>query len=164
MYFLIRINFKAIGAQEKEPAPGVTPWELYARCEMDNADTCQLFRQIAALSPKDRKAAMSALHKFIHVAASGQPLTCFYDKKQCHEIHSFKYGGKERIVWRIWKGDVVRITFYYCEGRAIFLTNVFTKYEDKLTNAQKLMLEKEVRAYIDAEHKKEIHTFEKEDD
>lgn len=163
MHFL-RINFKALGAPEPEPVPGAKPWELYARCHAKNSASCDLFQQIAGLEPKDRKAAMAALYKLVQVAASGQPITTFYDKKQCHDIHTFNYQGKERTVWRIWKGDVVRVTFYYGEGRTILLTHAFAKYEDKLNKAQKAMLENEVIAYIDAANAKTLHIFEKTND
>jgi hypothetical protein len=163
MYFL-RINFKALCVPESEPSPGAKAWELYARCNAESSDSCELFQQIANLTPKDRKAALSALRKLVEVAASGLPITNFYDKKQCHDIHTFNYQGKDRTVWRIWKGDVVRVTFYYGQGRTILLTHAFAKYEDKLNNAQKAMLEKEVIAYIDAVNAKTLHTFEKTDD
>jgi len=163
MRFFLRINYKALGVPEQEPTPSSKPWELYARCDTKDAETCVLFQQIARMVPKDRKAAMSALHKLIIVAASGQPITSYYDKKQCHDIHTFTYQSKERTVWRIWKGDVVRATFYYGEGRTILLTHAFAKYEDKLTKAQKAMLETEVIAYIDAVNEKSLHFFEKSD-
>lgn len=163
MYFL-RINFRALGVPGPEPAPGAKPWELYARCNEKRSDSCDLFQQIARLVPKDQKAAVSALYKLIQVAASGQPITNYYDKKQCHDIHAFNYLGKERTVWRIWKGDVVRVTFYYGEGRTILLANAFSKYEDKLSQSQKAMLEKEVIAYIDAVNAKKLYTFEKTDE
>lgn len=164
MKYFLRINFKALGAIEPEPVPGDKPWELYARCDKKDAETCALFQQIASMVLKDRKAAISALDKLVRVAASGQPITNFYDKKQCHDIHTFNYQGKIRTVWRIWKGDVVRVTFYYGEGRAILLTHAFAKYEDKLTKAQKAMLEAEVIAYIDAVNAKSPHFFEKSND
>jgi len=163
MHFL-RINFKALGAPEPEPSPGAKPWGLYARCNAKSSDSCELFRQIANLAPKDQRAALSALTKLVQVAASGLPITNFYDKKQCHDIHTFNYLEKERTVWRIWKGDVVRVTFYYGEGRTILLTHAFAKYEDKLNNTQKAMLEKEVIAYIDAVNAKTFNTIEKTDD
>lgn len=164
MPFFLRINFKALGAPDPEPVPGVKPWELYARCDARDSETCELFRQVSSLVQKDRKAAMAALYKLVQVAASGLPITNFYDKKQCHDIHTFNYQGKERTIWRIWKGDVVRVTFYYGEGRSILLTHAFAKYEDKLTKSQKAMLESEVIAYIDAANAKTLHCFEKPDD
>lgn len=164
MKYFLRINFNALGKIEPEPVPGAKPWELYARCDEKDAETCVLFQQIANMVLKDRKAAVSALDKLVQVAASGQPITNFYDKKQCHDIHTFSYQGKDRTVWRIWKGDVVRVTFYYGEGRAILLTHAFAKYEDKLTKAQKVMLEAEVITYIDAVNAKAPHFFEKSND
>lgn len=161
MNFFLRINFKALGATDPEPVPSAKPWRLYARCDAEDVETCGIFQQIINLVGKDQRAAMSALHKLVHVAASGQPVTNFYDKKQCHEIHTFHYKGKERIVWRIWKGDVVRVTFYYGEDRMILLTHAFAKTEDKLTKGQKAMLEAEVKAYIDAVDANSLHFFEK---
>lgn len=159
MPFLLRINFKSLGVPKSEPAPNDKSRELYAKCNERSADTCDLFQQIAGMATKDQKAAMAALHKLVEVAASGQPVTDFYDNKQCHEMHTFNYLGKERTVWRIWKGNVVRITFYYGEGRAILLTHAFAKYENKLTTAQKKMLEKEVIAYIDAANANTLQLF-----
>jgi len=162
--YLLRINFNALGVPEPEPSPGAKAWELYARCTVKHINGCDLFQQVGNLALKDQRAAMSALFKLVQVAASGQPITNFYDKKQCHDIHTFTYLGKERTVWRIWKGDVVRVTFYYGEGRTILLTHAFAKYEDKLTKTQKAMLENEVIAYIDAANAKTLNTFEKNDD
>jgi hypothetical protein len=110
---------------------------------------------------KDRNAALAALHKLIQVAASGKPITDFYDKKQCHNIHTFQYDGKDRTIWRIWKGDVVRVTFFYGDGQTVLLTHAFAKYEDKLTNAQKKMLEKEVITYLDALKANKLNFIEK---
>lgn len=163
MSLFLRINFSTLGVQEPEPAPGPTPWELYARCDTEEVETCALFQQITSLTTNNRKSALSALHKLVQVAASGQPITEFYDKKQCHDLHTFNYHGKDRIVWRIRKGDV-RVTFYYGEGRMIILTHAFAKYENKLTNAQKAMLETEISTYIDAVTAKSIHFIEKLDD
>ncbi len=105
---------------------------------------------------EDRKSALAALSKLVEVAASGKPITAFYDKKQCHDIHTFKYKNKERTIWRIWKGDVVRVTFYYGDGKTVLLTHAFAKYEDKLTSAQKKNLENEVQEYLDAIDEKTI--------
>ena len=104
---------------------------------------------------------MSALHKLVQVAASGKPITDFYDKKQCHEIHTFRHDGKDRTIWRIWKGDVVRVTFFYGDGQTVLLTHAFAKYEDKLSSAQKKMLENEVIAYLDALKANELKFLEK---
>jgi hypothetical protein len=41
------------------------------------------------------------------------------------------------------------------------LTHAFAKYEDKLTTAQKKMLETEVRAYIDAVTDQQLNYIEK---
>lgn len=159
MTYYLRINFRSLGAPGSEPSPGRTPWELYARCDARDVNTCELLQQVHKMVVKDQKAALGALHKLVQVAASGEPITNFYDKKQCHDIHTFHYLGKDRTIWRIWKGDVVRITFYYGEGRSILLTNAFAKYEDKLTTSQKAMLEKEVIAYIDSANAKTLQYF-----
>lgn len=161
MTYYLRINFKALGVPSPEPTPGAKPRQLYARCDSSSAETCDLFKQISTMVPKDRKAALSAIHKLVEVAATGRPITEFYDKKQCHDIHTFRYKDKERVIWRIWKGDVVRVTFFYGDGQAVILTNAFSKYEDKLSNAQKKMLESEVKAYIDASAENKIEFLEK---
>lgn len=163
MTHYLRINFKALGVAALEPVPGVKPRLLYARCNSASVGSCDLFSQVKVLALKDRKAALAAIHKLIEVAATGKPLTAFYTKKQCHEIHSFTYRGKERTIWRIWKGDVVRLTFFYGDGQTVLLTNVFSKYEDKLNTAQKKMLEREVEAYLDAFAENRIEFIEKTD-
>lgn len=157
----LRINKKALGAPAPEPAPGAKPRLLYARCRENDHASCELFGQIAQMVPKDRRAALGALDKLVDVAASGRPITEFYDKKQCHDIHTFTHGGKERTVWRIWKGDVVRITFFYGDGQTILLTNAFTKYEDKLSTAQRKALEREVIEYLSALEAKKLNFIEK---
>jgi hypothetical protein len=161
MTHYLRINLQALGAQREEPSPGSKPRELYARCNSADPRTCDLFSQIAGMVPKDRKAALAALSKLIEVAASGKPITEFYDKKQCHDINTFKYKNKDRTIWRIWKGDVVRVTFYYGEGQTVLLTHAFAKYEDKLSSAQKKALEYEVEKYVDALDEKTIKFIEK---
>ena len=157
----LRITNKALGAPAPEPAPGVKPRMLYARCNSDDPDSCDLLHQVVGMVLKDRKAAMSALHKLVQVAASGKPITDFYDKKQCHEIHTFRHDGKDRTIWRIWKGDVVRVTFFYGDGQTVLLTHAFAKYEDKLSGAQKKMLENEVIAYLDALKANELKFLER---
>ncbi|GAB3445392.1 type II toxin-antitoxin system RelE/ParE family toxin [Massilia solisilvae] len=156
----LRINFAALGAGRSEPPTGSKPRRLLARCNTEDPGSCDLFVQIKQLAPKDRKAALSALSKLVEVAATGKPITDFYDKKQCHDAYSFWYQNKERTVWRIWKGDVVRITFFY-DGENIVLTHAFAKYEDKLTTAQKKMLETEVMTYLDAVKANNITYLEK---
>lgn len=161
MTHYLRINFHALGATREEPFPGSKPRELYARCNSSDPATCDLFAQIGNMALKDRKAALAALSKLIEVAASGKPITEFYDKKQCHDIHTFKYKNKDRTIWRIWKGDVVRVTFYYGDGQTVLLTHAFAKYEDKLSSAQKKSLEHEVEKYVDALDEKTIEFIEK---
>lgn len=161
MTYYLRINNHTLGDGNHEPAPSNKPRELYARCESNDPNTCDLFLQISQMTLKDRKAALSALSKLVEVAASGRPLTEFYDKKQCHDIHTFKYKNKDRTIWRIWKGNVVRVTFYYGDSQAILLTHAFTKYEDKLSTAQKKSLEHEVEKYIDAVDAKTLEFIEK---
>lgn len=155
------INNKALGAPAPEPAPGAKPRMLFASCHTDDPDTCDLLSQVVSMIPKNRNAAMAALHKLVQVAASGKPITEFYNKKQCHEIHTFSHDGKDRTIWRIWKGDVVRVTFFYGDGQTVLLTHAFAKHEDKLSNAQKKMLEKEVIAYLDALKANELKFLER---
>lgn len=149
-YYLREIDFAAIGASDTEPVKQPDHKKLVARCSSDDVNDCDFLQQIVELkSPSSIRAALSALHKLVNVAASGQPFTDFYDKKQCHEIHSFEYKHKAYKIWRIRKSDL-RITFYYAEGKAVLLTHVFEKHRDKLTSGQEAMLETEVKAYIDA--------------
>lgn len=159
----LHINIKALKAPVPEPVPSNKAFRLYARCDDTDPDTCSLFYGIHGLaSAKDRKAALAALVKLVHVAASGQPFAEHYDNKQCHETHRFHYEGKARVIWRVRKGDI-RIPFYYHEGRAILLTNVFTKRKDKLSNAEKNMIEKEVKSYIDLASTNSIRFIERTD-
>lgn len=160
MTHYLRITYHSLGIPETEPQAGAKPRLLYARCNSEDPRTCELFVQIAGLALKDRKAALSALRKLVDVAASGKPLTEFYDKKQCHLIHEFRHLDKDRSIWRIWKGDVVRVTFLYDE-HSIILLNIFTKYEDKLTNAQKKALVHEAIAYLDSQKAKSLRYIEK---
>lgn len=99
---------------------------------------------------KDRKSAIAALVKLVQIAASGKPLQVFYDEKQCHDIHRFQYGGQERVVWRIRRGDI-RIAFYYGNGHLIFLADALVKRKDKLSQADKSALERQIIEFIDAE-------------
>lgn len=119
-----------------------------------------LFTQIRDLKDRrDQKNALAALCKLVKVAATGQPLAVFYDEKQCHPIHEFRYRGKDRKIWRIRHGDV-RLALYYGKERLIFLPVVFAKRSDKLTNAQRSDLEVLAGAYIDAESRAAIEIVE----
>lgn len=147
---LRRIDFAAIGIPEPEPLQEQGAWQLVTLLDgMANDDT--LFTQIRNLKDRrDQKNALAALRKLVKIAATGQPLAIFYDEKQCHPIHEFRYRGKDRKIWRIRHGDV-RLAFYYGTDRLIFLPVVFAKRSDKLTNAQRSDLETRAGAFIDAE-------------
>ncbi|MBE7373033.1 hypothetical protein [Pseudomonas lopnurensis] len=148
---LLKIDFRALKMPLPEPVAQAGAWSIFARCDEPDEAACEVFRQILAMPDKrDQKASLAALRKLIQVAASGHPLTSFYDKKQCHEAHRFNYQGKERTIWRIWQGDI-RLAFYYGEGKIIFLTQAFAKREDKLSKQQKTALETEAKCFIDAE-------------
>lgn len=104
---LLKITFASVGIPGPEPAPDATPWSIYASCEEQRGETCELFQQIRRMPvTRDRKDALAALRKLIQVAASGKPLTAFYDKKQCHEIHTFHYDGRDTTIWRIRQNDI----------------------------------------------------------
>lgn len=154
---LKRITFNSIGFRaQPEPPLLEESWLLFAPCENESFSGCILFSQIKDLaSKKDQKSAVLALKKLIQVAAMGQPLTVHYDKKQCHELHSFTYKGKARVIWRIRHGDI-RLPFYYGQGKLIFLAGAVSKRKDKLSQAEESALEKEVKRYIDAEKKGEL--------
>lgn len=156
---LIEINEHTLGRPKllgvsRSPAA----WKLLSRCESNQMDSCILLKKLVALgrsNKKDGKSALSALDKLIQVAATGKPLNGFYDTKQSHPIHEFFYEGRNRVIWRIRSGDV-RITFYYAEGKVIFLTDAFAKRSDKLTKGEQKQLEDEVKVYIDAEEKGQL--------
>ncbi|PFG11778.1 hypothetical protein ATI45_4346 [Marinobacter sp. LV10MA510-1] len=154
---LKRITFKSIGYQaQPEPQQLKGSWQVFAPCEHADYSGCVLFSKIAGLSSiEDKKATILALKKLIQIAAMGQPITAHYDKKQCHELHKFKYQGKERVIWRIRHGDI-RLPFYYGQGKLIFLASVLAKRKDKLSQAEELALEKEVKRYISAENEGQL--------
>lgn len=108
---------------------------------------------------KDRRAAIAELAKLVQVAASGKPFQVFYDEKQCHDIHRFHYDGKERVLWRLRRGDV-RIVFYYGQGRLILLADALIKRKDRLSKAETSALEAQVVAFIDAEKANVLTPFE----
>lgn len=156
---LLRISYGALGHQGREPLAEPGHWRLYAPCAEADANTCHLFQSIANMQAvRDRKAVLAELVKLVQVAASGKPLQVFYDEKQCHEIHQFQYDGKERVLWRIRRGDI-RIVFYYGHGRLIFLADALVKRRDKLTKAEKSALEAQVIAFIDAEKANTLAPF-----
>lgn len=149
MAHYLHINYKAIGLPLDEPTPGEKAKQLIARCVDQNADSCEVISQVLDLCAPDTKSALKLLKKLVEVAASGLPFTEFYDKKQCHDIHTFDYKHKFHVIWRIRQGDV-RVAFYYGEGRAVLLTGAFAKRQDRISTATKKLLEKEVKAYLDA--------------
>lgn len=123
-----------------------------AACQEDDLGTCFLLEQLADLyraNQRDGKAAMALLDKLFSIAQTGRPLECFYDKRQCHPCHTFDYGGKSRVVWRIRKASV-RLYFYYSDGQVLFLPALQAKRRDKLTRGEKQRLERSVKAFIDA--------------
>lgn len=132
---------------------GSSPWRLLSRCESDQADSCLLLNKLVDLAQsnaRDGKSALAALDKLMHVAVTGKDLASFYNKKQSHPIHDFVYKGAKHVIWRIRNNDV-RITFYYAQGKIIFLTDAIAKRKDKLTKGEEKQLEDEIKIYIDAE-------------
>ena len=109
---LKRITFKSIGYQaQPEPKQLKGSWQVFAPCEHADYSGCVLFSKIAGLSSiEDKKAAILALKKLIQIAAMGQPITAHYDKKQCHELHKFKYQGKDRVIRRIHHGGDLNVS------------------------------------------------------
>lgn len=160
-YYLRVINLASIGAPNPEPARGEGHKTLVARCLSDNLNDCDFLQQVKDLDPENIKAALTALSKLIKIAASGLPFTNFYDEKQCHEIHTFKYNHKNYKVWRIRQRDL-RLTFFHAEGKTVLLTHVFVKLKGKLTVKQKAMLESEIKAYVDASELGVVETIESE--
>lgn len=156
--YLKRITLQSIRyTAQSEQASQKNAWHLFAPCAEESYQDCLLFNQITALKDrKDQKAALLALKKLIQVAEMGQPLTVHYDEKACHELHSFQYKGKERTVWRIRHG-VIRLPFYYGQGKLIFLAGALSKRKNKLSNAELGVIEQEVKKYIDAEDVGELH-------
>lgn len=160
----MQVRFLEINERTLGKPPGAShgrsgaPWKLLARCEGSTADSCVLIahlKEMGSANKEDGKSALSALSKLINVAATGQPIENFYDSKQSHLLHEFVYKQRNRVVWRIRKGDV-RIAFYYAEDKIIFLADVFAKRKDKLTKGEKKQLEDEVKAYIDAEDDQQL--------
>ena len=151
MTVLLELSYAVLGIPEAEPRPGENPWHPVTPCSGPDAEKCPFLDQIGLLKDvRDRKAAVQALKKLIEVAATGLPMTDFYDKKQCHEIHSFQYKGKTRKVWRIRQGSI-RLPFYYGAGRLLFLPTVLVKRRDDLTRREQLELETHIKEYIQAE-------------
>lgn len=147
---LRRIDFAALGTSEPEPHQEPDAWDLLSVSDEALEDD-DLFQQIRELkSRNDQKNALASLHKLVQVAATGHPISGYYDKKECHETHHFKYQGKTRKIWRIRKGDI-RLFFYYGKHRLILLPAVFAKRSDKLTAAQCQKLEAVTKAFIEAE-------------
>ena len=89
------------------------------------------------------------------IAVMGHPITAHYDKRQFHELYKLRYKGKDRVIWRIRHGDI-RLPFYYGQGKLIFLASVLAKRKDKLSQAEELALEKEVKRYISAENEGQL--------
>jgi len=151
MMVLLELSYAIIGIPEAEPRPGEKPWYPVVPCDNPDTEECPFLEQIGQIEDlRDQKAALQALKKLIEVAATGLPMPRFYDKKQCHDIHSFQYDGKTRRIWRIRQGSI-RLPFYYGAGRLLFLPTVLVKRRDKLTRGEKLELERHVKAYIQAE-------------
>ena len=151
MFYLRQVNLQLLGAPEPEPTASPNSWYLASRCADAQSQTCDLLEQILQLPSRiDQKAALQSVHKLIKVAALGLPLQNFYDEKQCHEIHSFDYLGKERRIWRIRQGDV-RLLFVYSANRLIYLPLVITKRKDKLSASDKAHIEATVKPFLDAE-------------
>lgn len=158
---LLEINDRVLKRPARFLDQAARPWRLFARCTDESQESCVLLQQLLGLaqqSTKDGKAALAALDKLIQIAAKGMPLEHFYDKKQSHELYSFEYKGKRRVVWRLRKGDV-RVAFYYAEDKVIFLADAFAKRRDKLTLAEEARIREEVCMYIDAENEGLLHVL-----
>ncbi|MGS3491751.1 hypothetical protein ACB313_05555 [Klebsiella pneumoniae] len=156
----MKINHAALQRKQADPHQVTSARTLYARCDDESRDTCNLLQQIYDMEMRDQKDALSALVKMIQIAASGKPFKDFYDVKQCHDCHTFTHDGKEHTIWRVWKGKAVRITFYYGDDRVILLTSALVKREDKLTRKQELDLEAEVKIYLNDIKNKQLELFE----
>ncbi|GLR64391.1 hypothetical protein [Marinospirillum insulare] len=159
MAFLLTITPELFGIKASNTTVQMPPhWSLQARCVENDVNTCSFLLQVVALSKKnqrDSKDLLLALEKLFEVAKTGQPVANFYDVKQCHVAHEFKVEGVVQKIWRIRK-NAIRIYFYYCEGKIIYLTTVLAKRSDKLKAGELKQLEEEVEIYLKAKASQQI--------
>lgn len=154
MLHLLTITPDLLALQLPDSNPERPPgWQLQARCNGNDKDSCVFLQQVLQLSKTDKRdgqAALQAMAKLFQVAATGHPLERFYDQKQCHESHVFNHKGVIYKIWRIRQG-AVRIYFYYASGKIIYLSAVAAKRTDRLSKADKKRLEDEITLYLEAE-------------
>lgn len=159
MTFLLNITPQLLGMEPSTSATLVPPeWRIQARCEQDDVNTCVFLQQVSELIKRDKndgKSALAALKKMFEVTKTGQPLESFYDKKECHVAHEFSLAGVSQKIWRIRKSKI-RIYFYYCEGKVVYLTAAMVKRKDKLSAGEIKQLEDEVKLYTQAKQNQSI--------
>lgn len=119
-------------------------WRVFTICESiesSDARPCTTLADARAMEKLDLDNARSSWRSFLKKAHTGQNFSDLYDKKQCHEAHSFKSGSHDVKIWRVWGAGKIRIYFVYLPDKRIVVLKTWAKRENKLTSGETKLLE-----------------------
>lgn len=112
-------------------------WKVYTICTERNPRSSTTFKDVSELEASDKTHARSAYVSLLGKAQNGFPLKDQYDKKRCHEVHSFIFNRIEITIYRIRTGDV-RIYFCYLPPhKTIVLLKTKPKHKNELCTKEK---------------------------
>lgn len=119
------------------PAYALRGWRIFAPCEQDDADTCEINCSVVAWQERELSDYIALMAGFCRKAASGLPLKELFVAKKLHEVADIEVTRKGRgrmttKLWQLRKQDV-RVLFFYGEGNHIVIAaHAFIKRGDKV--------------------------------
>lgn len=147
--YICKLGVQDFPCDRAPPNEAANAWKVVAYCDDNRKEACFLFAQIGEIEAQFRMSAINGMLRLIEVAATGSPLSSFYDKKKCHEIGEFVHSGTEHRLYRIRTGDT-RIVFGYGPSREIFVCAAIVKKADEFTKKELRRFEATAVIYLDA--------------
>ncbi|MCA3224263.1 MAG: hypothetical protein ING52_01945 [Burkholderiales bacterium] len=144
-----KLSVRDFDPDRAEPNEAANAWKVVSLSEGDGPESCTFLKQLSAIEPQFRQAAIVGVLRLLEVAASGIQLANAYDKKRCHEIGHFLHDGSKHRLYRIRAGDT-RLVFIYGPSREICLCAALVKKQDKFTNAEMIEFETAAKAHLEA--------------
>ena len=117
-------------------------WKVYVICTgreerlsttRADVDACE--------SEADRIAMRTSFTTLLARAVTGRPLEDMWDKKKCHEAHTFTHSHATHRIFRIWGTGKIRVYFMYLDAKRIVLIKSKAKRVDKLSTGELKELE-----------------------
>ena len=119
------------------PVHALRGWRIFAPCESDDADTCEINCSVEDWPDREVSDYASLMVGFCRKAASGLPLENQFDAKKLHEVADIEVTRKDRgrTTMKLWqlRKQAVRVLFFYGDGNHIVIAAyAFIKRGDKV--------------------------------